>query len=147
MITSAPKSARIMPAYGAGARPAISSARCEAISAKSDDAWSGAAMRRAVPRHPACTADADCAATYDRAFAAAVTGLPATKVHLAGLGCGGGQKDGDLLEEAETGARAGTLSVMVSGDPAAVGYAIDNVKAKLHLLNTCVTRGLPVVAS
>ncbi len=42
--------------------------------------------------------DADCTATYDRAFEAAATGIKATAVHLIGLGCGGGQKDTRLLE-------------------------------------------------
>lgn len=42
--------------------------------------------------------DADCSATYDRAFDAAATGIKAATVHLIGLGCGGGQKDTRLLE-------------------------------------------------
>lgn len=42
--------------------------------------------------------DADCAATYDRAFAEAAAQLPAQPVHLLGLGCGGGQKDTRLLK-------------------------------------------------
>lgn len=42
--------------------------------------------------------DADCAATYDKAFEAAAAGLKADKIHLIGLGCGGGQKDTRLLE-------------------------------------------------
>jgi uncharacterized SAM-dependent methyltransferase len=41
--------------------------------------------------------DADCAATYDHAFEAAVTQIEAKEVHLIGLGCGGGQKDTRLL--------------------------------------------------
>jgi L-histidine Nalpha-methyltransferase len=42
--------------------------------------------------------DADCAATYDRAFAGAAQQLKAKQVHLVGLGCGGGQKDARLLK-------------------------------------------------
>src|SRR6266478_2537088 len=42
--------------------------------------------------------DADCAAAYDRSFAAAVEGIKSTSVHLIGLGCGGGQKDTRLLK-------------------------------------------------
>ena len=42
--------------------------------------------------------DADCAATYDRSFAAAVARIDARRVHLIGLGCGGGQKDTRLLK-------------------------------------------------
>lgn len=41
--------------------------------------------------------DADCAATYDRAFAAAAQLIRPRSVHLIGLGCGGGQKDTRLL--------------------------------------------------
>ncbi len=41
--------------------------------------------------------DADCAATYDRAFEAAAARIDVTEVHLIGLGCGGGQKDTRLL--------------------------------------------------
>ncbi len=42
--------------------------------------------------------DADCAATYSAAFAAAVQLLTTPAVHLIGLGCGGGQKDTRLLQ-------------------------------------------------
>ena len=42
--------------------------------------------------------DADCAATYDRAFAGAVGHIAAPAVHVFGLGCGGGQKDTRLLK-------------------------------------------------
>ncbi len=41
--------------------------------------------------------DADCAATYDRAFAAAAKQIESPRVHVIGLGCGGGQKDTRLL--------------------------------------------------
>ena len=42
--------------------------------------------------------DPDCAATYDRSFAAAVAGIAGRRVHLVGLGCGGGQKDARLIK-------------------------------------------------
>jgi uncharacterized SAM-dependent methyltransferase len=42
--------------------------------------------------------DADCAATYERSFRVAAQRLPASRVHLLGLGCGGGQKDTSLLK-------------------------------------------------
>ena len=42
--------------------------------------------------------DADCATTYDQAFAEAVDRITAKQVHLIGLGCGGGQKDARLLK-------------------------------------------------
>ena len=41
--------------------------------------------------------DADCAATYDAAFAGASEQITAKAIHLIGLGCGGGQKDTRLL--------------------------------------------------
>lgn len=41
--------------------------------------------------------DADCAATYDRAFAEAARQIKAAQVQVVGLGCGGGQKDARLL--------------------------------------------------
>ena len=42
--------------------------------------------------------DIDCAAIYDRAFAGAVKQIAAKRVHVLGLGCGGGQKDMRLLK-------------------------------------------------
>jgi SAM-dependent methyltransferase len=41
--------------------------------------------------------DPDCARTYDRSFEAAAGRIKARRVHLLGLGCGGGQKDTRLL--------------------------------------------------
>ena len=42
--------------------------------------------------------DADCRAIYDRGFAAGAQKIKATRVHVIGLGCGGGQKDTRLLK-------------------------------------------------
>jgi len=42
--------------------------------------------------------DANCAATYDAGFAAAVGRIAAPVVRVIGLGCGGGQKDARLLQ-------------------------------------------------
>jgi len=42
--------------------------------------------------------DEDCAATYDRSFAEVCGRISAQRVHLIGLGCGGGQKDARLLK-------------------------------------------------
>ena len=42
--------------------------------------------------------DPDCAAAYDRSFAAAASRLRSCRVHVIGLGCGGGQKDTRLLK-------------------------------------------------
>lgn len=50
--------------------------------------------------HQACSPsrnDADTAAIYDRAFAAAAAQINARTVQVIGLGCGGGQKDARLL--------------------------------------------------
>jgi uncharacterized SAM-dependent methyltransferase len=50
--------------------------------------------------HQACSPsrnDPDCAQTYDRAFAEAAQQVEAKRIHLIGLGCGGGQKDTGLL--------------------------------------------------
>jgi uncharacterized SAM-dependent methyltransferase len=47
--------------------------------------------------------EADCARAYDLSFAAAAGRVPARRVHVVGLGCGGGQKDtrlARLLREA-----------------------------------------------
>ena len=41
--------------------------------------------------------DPDCAAAYERGFMAAACRIKTMRVHLAGLGCGGGQKDTRLL--------------------------------------------------
>lgn len=51
--------------------------------------------------HEACSParyDADCLATYDRAFRDAAAKVRAREVHVVGLGCGGGQKDVRLLK-------------------------------------------------
>jgi L-histidine N-alpha-methyltransferase len=42
--------------------------------------------------------DADCRAIYSKAFESAVEKIKATRVHVIGLGCGGGQKDTRLLK-------------------------------------------------
>ncbi len=42
--------------------------------------------------------DADCAATYDRSFAAVAARRRTSRAHLIGLGCGAGQKDSRLLK-------------------------------------------------
>ncbi len=43
--------------------------------------------------------DPDCAAAYDRSFTAVVSRMEYRRVHLIGLGCGGGQKDARLLRQ------------------------------------------------
>jgi uncharacterized SAM-dependent methyltransferase len=49
--------------------------------------------------------DADCAATYDRSFNAVAGQIQAGRVHVIGLGCGGGQKDTRLLSLLKRGGR------------------------------------------
>jgi L-histidine Nalpha-methyltransferase len=49
--------------------------------------------------------DADCAATYDTAFAEAAMQIKAKRIHVIGLGCGGGQKDTRLLELLKAGGK------------------------------------------
>jgi L-histidine Nalpha-methyltransferase len=41
--------------------------------------------------------DPDCAATYEKSFREATARVTANHVHLVGLGCGGGQKDTQML--------------------------------------------------
>jgi uncharacterized SAM-dependent methyltransferase len=51
--------------------------------------------------HQACSPtrnDADCRAIYEKGFKAAVAQIKAKRVHVIGLGCGGGQKDTRLLK-------------------------------------------------
>jgi len=49
--------------------------------------------------HSPARTDPDCLETYQRAFAAAAGRLAGADVQLVGLGCGGGQKDAQLLRE------------------------------------------------
>jgi len=48
--------------------------------------------------HSPARYDAECLATYGRAFAAAAETITGRSVHVIGLGCGGGQKDVQLLQ-------------------------------------------------
>jgi uncharacterized SAM-dependent methyltransferase len=73
--------------------------------------------------------DADCAATYDAGFAGAVKRIEAARVHLVGLGCGGGQKDTRLLQLLGQGGRqvaytpsdVSTAMVLVARETAMAG--------------------------
>ena len=49
--------------------------------------------------------DADCVATYDRAFAEAIGAIKSKRVRVVGLGCGGGQKDTRLLKRLKSGGK------------------------------------------
>jgi uncharacterized SAM-dependent methyltransferase len=46
--------------------------------------------------------DADCRAIYEKSFAAAAGKIRSKRVHVIGLGCGGGQKDARLLKLLKT---------------------------------------------
>jgi uncharacterized SAM-dependent methyltransferase len=65
--------------------------------------------------------DADCAATYDRAFAEAARRVRAKSIHVFGLGCGGGQKDTRLLK-------------LLSAAGKAVGYTPSDVSVAMTLV-------------
>ena len=55
--------------------------------------------------HSPARNDADCRAVYDRAFQAAAAKIKSQVVHVIGLGCGGGQKDTQLLKLLKKGGR------------------------------------------
>jgi len=48
--------------------------------------------------HSPARYDADCLTTYDHAFAKAASQIKARQIHVIGLGCGGGQKDVQLIK-------------------------------------------------
>ena len=78
--------------------------------------------------------DADCTATYDRSFVAAVARIAAQRVHLVGLGCGGGQKDTRLLKLLQASGRSAfytpsdvsTAMVLTAWQTAAVVVPAEN---------------------
>jgi uncharacterized SAM-dependent methyltransferase len=49
--------------------------------------------------HSPARYDANCLATYERAFAESITVIKARQIHVVGLGCGGGQKDAQLIRQ------------------------------------------------
>lgn len=49
--------------------------------------------------------DADCFAVYESAFGEAINRIKANPIHVIGLGCGGGQKDVQLLKRLKAGKR------------------------------------------
>src|SRR5665213_2209490 len=52
--------------------------------------------------HSPARHDANCVATYEHAFAEAAGQIKARQVHLIGLGCGGGQKDLQLMKHLQS---------------------------------------------
>ena len=52
--------------------------------------------------HSPARYDKNCLATYDEAFIAAANHIKAGQVHVIGLGCGGGQKDVQLLKQLQS---------------------------------------------
>lgn len=83
--------------------------------------------------------DADCAATYDRAFAEAVKKFKAKQVHVLGLGCGGGQKDTRLLKQVHA------RNVSASYTPSDVSVAMTLVAQKTARAVLPATRIFPLV--
>ena len=74
--------------------------------------------------------DADCVATYDRAFARAISAIPSKDIHVLGLGCGGGQKDTRLLKSL----RAADKSVSYTPCDVAVAMTLVARKAALAVV-------------
>ncbi len=56
--------------------------------------------------HSPSRRDADCRAIYEKSFQAAAAKIEAKRLHVVGLGCGGGQKDTRLLKRLKSGGRA-----------------------------------------
>jgi uncharacterized SAM-dependent methyltransferase len=52
--------------------------------------------------HSPARRDKNCMATYDEAFIAAAEKIKARSVHVIGLGCGGGQKDVQLMKQLQS---------------------------------------------
>jgi L-histidine Nalpha-methyltransferase len=83
--------------------------------------------------------DADCAATYDRAFTEAVAQIRAKQVHVLGLGCGGGQKDMRLLKQLQA------RHVGASYTPSDVSIAMTLVAQKAARIVLPAARIFPLV--
>ena len=82
----------------------------------------------------------DCAATYDRAFVAAITHVSSAKqVHVLGLGCGGGQKDTRLLKLLRADGKAVTYT------PCDVAVAMTLVARQTALSVVPAAKCLPLV--
>src|SRR5437899_7197408 len=81
--------------------------------------------------------DPDCAAVFDRSFEAAARRLEAAgRVHLIGLGCGGGQKDARLLRLLRT--RGKRVSYTPSDVSAAMVLVARQSALALVAENDCV---------
>ncbi len=74
--------------------------------------------------------DRDCAATYDRAFVAAVKRIKSPRVHVVGLGCGGGQKDTRLVGLL----KAQKLNISYTPSDVSVAMTLVAQKAALRVL-------------
>jgi uncharacterized SAM-dependent methyltransferase len=83
--------------------------------------------------------DADCAATYARAFAAGAKRIQAKRVHVVGLGCGGGQKDTRLLKLLKA------QDKTVSYTPSDVSVAMTLVARETALAVVPASRCFPLV--
>jgi L-histidine Nalpha-methyltransferase len=83
--------------------------------------------------------DADCAATYNRAFAGAAATNKSEDVHVLGLGCGGGQKDTRLLK------LLGSAGQEVSYTPCDVAVAMTLVARQAALAAVPAENCFPLV--
>jgi len=83
--------------------------------------------------------DDDCLAMYDRAFAEVVKQISAGRVHLIGLGCGGGQKDTRLLK------RLNRRGVEMSYAPSDVSVAMTLVARRAALTVVAERNCFPIV--
>jgi len=83
--------------------------------------------------------DADCLATYGRAFSEVAKKIKARAIHLVGLGCGGGQKDAGFLKLLK--ARGKTLAYT----PADVSVAMTLVARRKALKIVSAEKCFPLV--
>lgn len=83
--------------------------------------------------------DPECAVVYQAAFKAAVSGCRSQLVHVIGLGCGGGQKDAELLSQLVI------LGKQVAYTPCDVSTAMVLVARKTALASLPEERCFPLV--
>lgn len=83
--------------------------------------------------------DADCAATYDRSFGGSLKHCTGGRIHVIGLGCGGGQKDARLLKLLRNAGKA------VFYTPCDVSAAMTLVARQIALAVLPETRCFPFV--
>jgi L-histidine N-alpha-methyltransferase len=80
--------------------------------------------------HSPARTDKNCLATYEHAFAQTVKKISVGKIHVVGLGCGGGQKDLQLLKLL----RAQKIEVFYTPSDVSVAMTLVARKAALKIL-------------